>query len=60
MAYSASMVSFMVQNPSIPVVFTGSAENGVREVVFAFDLHDSNFAMLMDYLILSKIVSAGV
>lgn len=37
-----------------PVVFTGSAENGVREVVFAFDLHDSNFAMLMDYLILSK------
>ena len=35
-----------------PIVFTGSAENGVREVVFAFDLHDSNFPMLIDYLIL--------
>jgi hypothetical protein len=37
-----------------PIVFTGSAENGVREVVFAFDLHDSNFPMLMDYLILTN------
>ena len=37
-----------------PIVFTGSAENGVREVIFAFDLHDSNFPMLIDYLILSK------
>ena len=37
-----------------PIVFTGSAENGAREVVFAFDLHDSNFPMLMDYLILTN------
>lgn len=37
-----------------PIVFTGSAENGVREVVFAFDLHDSNFPMLIDYLILTS------
>lgn len=37
-----------------PVVFTGLADNGCREVVFAFDLHNSNFALLMDYLVLTK------
>ena len=34
-----------------PVVFTGLNDYGNREVVFAFDLHDSNMAMLVDYLI---------
>ncbi len=37
-----------------PVVFTGLTDEGCREVVFAFDLHDSNFALLMDYLVLIK------
>ena len=37
-----------------PVIFTGTSEDGVREVVFGFDLHDSNLPLLMDYLILSK------
>ena len=37
-----------------PVIFTGTSDNGVREVVFGFDLHDSNLPLLMDYLILSK------
>ena len=37
-----------------PIIFTGTSDLGVREVVFAFDLHDSNFPLLMDYLILSK------
>lgn len=37
-----------------PVVFTGSADNGCREVVFAFDIHDSNVAMLMDFILLTK------
>ena len=37
-----------------PVIFTGTADNGVREVVFGFDLHESNLPLLMDYLILSK------
>ena len=37
-----------------PVIFTGTSDNGVREVVFGFDLHDSNFPLLMDYLVLSK------
>jgi hypothetical protein len=36
------------------VIFAGTAENGCREVVFAFDLHDSNLPLLMDYLLLSK------
>ena len=37
-----------------PVVFTGTTDDGVREVVFGFDLHNSNLPLLMDYLILSK------
>jgi len=37
-----------------PVVFTGTTDQGNREVVFGFDLHNSNFPMLLDYLILFK------
>lgn len=37
-----------------PVVFTGKNNNGNREVVFAFDLHDSNLPLLIDYLTLTK------
>ena len=36
-----------------PIIFTGTTEKGNREVVFAFDLHDSNFPLLMDYLTLT-------
>lgn len=35
-----------------PVIFAGSTDSGCREVVFAFDLHDSSLPLLMDYLIL--------
>lgn len=37
-----------------PVVFTGTADSGAREVVFAFDLHNSNVAMLMDFILLTR------
>ena len=37
-----------------PVIFTGTTDDGIREVVFGFDLHNSNLPLLMDYLILSK------
>ena len=37
-----------------PVVFTGTTDKGNREVVFGFDLHNSNFPLLLDYLILVK------
>ncbi len=37
-----------------PVVFAGSTEHGNREVVFAFDLHDSNFPLLYDYSVLMR------
>lgn len=37
-----------------PLIFTGLTDNGNREVVFAFDLHDSNVPLLMDYITLSK------
>ncbi len=37
-----------------PVVFAGTNENGTREVVFAFDLHDSNLPVLIDYAVLMR------
>ncbi len=37
-----------------PVVFTGTTDAGNIEVVFAFDLHDSNLPLLMDYIVLSR------
>ncbi len=37
-----------------PVIFTGTNEYGTREVVFAFDLHDSNLPMLHDYTALMR------
>ncbi len=37
-----------------PVVFAGTNENGTREVVFAFDLHDSNLPVLVDYAVLMR------
>ncbi len=32
-----------------PAVFTGETDTGNREVVFAFNLHDTNFALSSDY-----------
>ncbi len=37
-----------------PIVFAGSTTDGVREVVFAFDIHDSNLPLLSDYAILMR------
>ena len=37
-----------------PLVFTGTTDQGNIEVVFAFDLHDSNLPLLIDYLVLTK------
>ena len=37
-----------------PLIFTGLTDNGNREVVFAFDLHDSNLPLLLDYITLSN------
>ena len=37
-----------------PLIFTGLTDNGNREVVFAFDLHDSNMPLLLDYITLTK------
>ena len=37
-----------------PIVFTGTTDYGNIEVVFAFDLHDSNLPLLIDYLVLTK------
>lgn len=35
---------------NIPVLFAGRNENGQRQVVFAFDLHNSNLPLLYDYV----------
>ncbi len=37
-----------------PVVFAGTGQAGNREVVMAFDLHDSNFPLLFDYTALMR------
>lgn len=37
-----------------PVVFTGTNDYGNREVVFAFDLQESNFPMLFDFVALTR------
>ncbi len=37
-----------------PVVFAGTGEYGNREVVFAFDIHDSNLPLLYDYAVLMR------
>ncbi len=36
----------------IPVIFTGVNAYGYRQVVFAFDLHDTNFPVLYDFPVL--------
>lgn len=35
-----------------PMVFAGFNVNGNRQVVFSFDLHDSNLPLLLDYILL--------
>lgn len=40
-----------------PVVFAGTNNHGNREVVFALDLHDTNFPLLYDYLVLLRNLS---
>ncbi len=37
-----------------PIVFIGEGAGGNRQAVFAFDLHDSNFALSSDYLMLLR------
>ncbi len=37
-----------------PVVFTGLNDHGNREVVFAFNIHDSDMVLSIDYLVLIK------
>lgn len=37
-----------------PVIFAGTNSGGGREVVFAFDLHDSNLPLLYDFSILMR------
>lgn len=44
--------SVLLEHKGNPVVFTGSNEFGNREVVFAFDLHDSNLPLLTDFVAL--------
>jgi hypothetical protein len=37
-----------------PLVFAGTNSYGNRQVVFAFDLHDSDFALSQDFIVLSQ------
>ena len=38
----------------VPVIFTGTNEYGNREAVFAFDLHDSEYALTLDFILLTN------
>ncbi len=44
----------LLEHKGNPVVFTGTNDYGNREVVFAFDLQKSNFAMLFDFIALTS------
>ncbi len=37
-----------------PIVFAGTNTKGHRQVVFAFDLHNSNLPMLVDYIVMTE------
>ncbi len=37
-----------------PVIFAGTSQKGNREVVFAFDLHQSNLPLLVDFAVLMR------
>lgn len=37
-----------------PIAFTGNTEYGNREIVFAFDLHNSNFPLSPDFITLTR------
>ncbi len=37
-----------------PIVFAGTNEHGNRQVVFAFDLHDSNLPLLYDFSVMTR------
>ena len=47
----SSYTTIMSYN-SHPMIFAGVNENGNRQVMFSFDLHDSNLPLLLDYIIL--------
>lgn len=53
MQYSvySSYTTIMSYN-SHPMVFAGVNENGNRQVMFSFDLHDSNLPLLLDFIVL--------
>ncbi|MBQ9085533.1 MAG: BatA and WFA domain-containing protein [Clostridia bacterium] len=44
----------LLEHKGNPVIFTGTNDFGNREVVFAFDLQKSNFAMLFDFIALTS------
>ncbi len=44
----------ILTNDGNPIVFTGVSDFGNREVVFAFDLHNSNLPLMVDFLIFTK------
>ena len=49
-----SRFTVLYEYDGLPMVFTGTNDSGNREVVFAFDLHDSNFPLQLDYITLAK------
>lgn len=47
-----SSYTVLMYYQNYPMIFAGVNSNGNRQVVFSFDLHDSNLPLLLDYIIL--------
>jgi hypothetical protein len=52
--YGTRNVTTLLSYKGNPLLFVTSTESGAREVVFAFDLHDSNLPLQMDFIPLMR------
>lgn len=52
--YGVRNVTTLLSYKGNPLLFTTTTEHGARQVVFAFDLHDSNLPLQIDYIPLMR------
>lgn len=52
--YGTRQITTLLSYQGAPMVFTGTTDYGTREIVFAFDLHDSNFPLMSDFVLLMR------
>lgn len=52
--YSVRNVTTLLSYKGNPLLFTTTTEKGARQVVFAFDIHDSNLPLQLDFIPLMR------